>query len=193
MVRRRNRIKKAMDTEAVPLKYCKFCFGTEEDDGQQSFVHPCRCRGTIHCSKSCVFNASESFFMEKRRDIIRTRYQKRLTLKSWQDWLLPRINADRWCVVEMILDVWFTYRTLNAFKGMMDGSRGIFRGLILCTMWKCSVATSRRFCYYGSLALKFASSIFNVNIDDYDDRREIKASLPSDMHWEQITQAAVLQ
>ncbi|KAF1765112.1 hypothetical protein GCK72_005064 [Caenorhabditis remanei] len=183
-----------LENDQEPAKYCKFCFGTEEDS-TLSFVHPCRCRGSIHW----VHNQCLSMWFAKANAVqqvmciqCQTRYQKQLTLKSWRSWAIPRFGIDMFGLLEISVDLWITWRTVSGFVGMMNGTKGIFREIILCTMWKCFVASGRRFCYYGNLGLRLASSIFRVSIDDYDERREIKVRLPTDMDWEQISQSSVL-
>ncbi|CAI2323719.1 unnamed protein product [Caenorhabditis sp. 36 PRJEB53466] len=159
------------------LKICKFCFGTE-DDSQLTFVHPCRCKGTIHW----VHNQCLEMWFTKANSVqklmcvqCKTKYQKQMTLKTWRFWKIPKLNLSFWGFVEVSIDLWMTWRTVLGFVEMMNGTKGILRELILCSMWKCFVASDRRFCFYGSLMLNLASSIFDIAIDDYDQRREIRA------------------
>ncbi|EGT52313.1 hypothetical protein CAEBREN_24562 [Caenorhabditis brenneri] len=180
-----------MDAEE-PAKYCKFCFGTEEDSSL-SFVHPCRCRGSIHwVHHRCLYLwfSKTSAIQQVMCTQCQTRYQKQLTLKPFRMWRFPRFRCDTFSAIEILADMVVTYKMITHFVGMLDGTNTILSELLYFFLWRIGIVSKGRLCFYGNVGTRLASGIFRMSIDDYEERRDIKARLPSDIDWDEISGAA---
>ncbi|CAD6198413.1 unnamed protein product [Caenorhabditis auriculariae] len=149
-------------------KVCKFCYG--DDSSGSSWLHPCRCIGTLYwVHESCfdLWMSRASAQQQIQCQTCRYVYQKNWVLKSLSEWSVPEIKMSAWQFMECFLDAYSTYKFIRGFIWMMEGRRSIFFQLVHLFFWRTFIMSDRRISYYTALGRAMLSGFFDVHIVDY--------------------------
>ncbi|PAV58602.1 hypothetical protein WR25_16029 [Diploscapter pachys] len=151
-------------------RVCKICYDEDQPDARIRWLHPCRCSGTLYWVHENCFGSwmrQAPLGQQFQCQICKYAYKKVWVLKSFSDWCWPSLNLTRWDCVEIMLDVFSTYKFIKGFVMMLEGKRTVFWQCLHLLFWRGFVATNRRLSYYYSLNRQIFMSIFDVRTKNY--------------------------
>ncbi|CAB3403980.1 unnamed protein product [Caenorhabditis bovis] len=154
-------------------RICKFCYGDEGPDS--SWLHPCRCIGTLYwvhhkCFELWMTRASAT--QQLQCQTCKYIYQKSWVLMPPSEWHLPYLDLNMWQWVEILLDIYSTYKFVRGFIWTIEGRRSIFMQCIHFVFWRTFIMSDRRIAWYSALGRTLLSGIFNVNVLPYSEKKE---------------------
>ncbi|PAV91625.1 hypothetical protein WR25_20117 [Diploscapter pachys] len=126
-------------------RVCKICYDEDQPDARTRWLHPCRCSGTLYWVHENCFGSW------MRQAPLGQQFQ-------------CQICKD---CVEIMLDVFSTYKFIKGFVMMLEGKRTVFWQCLHLLFWRGFVATNRRLSYYYSLNRQIFMSIFDVRTKNY--------------------------
>ncbi|CAI5441405.1 unnamed protein product [Caenorhabditis angaria] len=153
-------------------RICKFCYGEEGEE--KTWLHPCRCIGTLHWVHYTCFDLwmnRASAQQQLQCQTCRYVYRKSWVLKSLKDWKLPQLDLNTWQWLEILLDVYSTYKFVRGFIWTVEGRRSVFTQMVHFFFWRTFIMSDRRIAWYLALGRKCLTAAFQIDVQPYDERR----------------------
>ncbi|KAK0393525.1 hypothetical protein QR680_000253 [Steinernema hermaphroditum] len=158
-----------VDNHAVePIRQCKYCYS---DETVGRWLTPCKCAGSIRYVHSGCFShwlSVAPFQQQNQCNTCKHIYKKHWSLKSVNEWSLPRFDVTFWDTFEILLDCYSTFKLVRGFLALANGRRSILGQAVYFVFWKSFIFTEQRSQYYIGLGRAFISCFFKSVVDDVD-------------------------
>lgn len=154
--------------EIAAEKLCRFCYG---DDEQTGWLRPCKCSGSLKWVHRNCFDLWMNKAPAGQQDqclTCRQSYSKTWQLKAISQWCRPPLQLSTWECLEVLLDVYSTYKFIRGFVWTVEGRRSIWVQCLHFFFWRTFIASNRRLAHYRGLSVIAMTSIFEIRVKDYE-------------------------